>query len=556
MGDATVPPSPSGPTPGTLTTLRAVLGNPQLRRVQLAFLGSAVGDWAYATAIVVWAYAVGGAAAVGVWMGVRLVLTAVTAPLAAVLADRWSRRRVMLLSDGLRAAAVAAAGVLIALDAAPAVVFALATLVALLTTPFLVAQRSLLPSLARTPVELTGANGVASTIESLAVFAGPALAGGLLLVADVPTVLAVNVATFVWSLVMVARVDAPRRAARGSRPPGEADESLLVETLAGFRVLAGDRRLLLVVGQTSLQTMVRGASVVFLVVMADQVLGSPDAGLGLLNAVLGVGSVLGGTVAIMRATRGTLGRDLTVGVVLWSAPLLLVTVSPTIAACLVVAALIGLANPLVDVSLDTILQRLVPDAVLARVFGAVEACVVAAAALGALLMPPLLDRWGLGTALAVLAAPVAATALLGLPATTRLDAQLRAPRGLALVRGADIFAPLDPTTVEQLAHRLTEVRLDPGEVLIREGAHSDCFYLVEAGRVVVSQDGRTLRREGPGEYVGEIGLLRDVPRTATVTAEEEAVVLSLSRDDFLAAVTGHAESHRAADAVVGLRLAG
>jgi MFS family permease len=274
-----------------------------------------------------------------------------------------------------------------------------------------------------------------------------------------------------------------------------------------------------------------------------------------LNSIVGVGAVLGGVLAIARAGKGTLGRDLTLGVLLWSAPLLLVTASPTVVACVVAVAVLGLANPLVDVNLDTILQRVTPDAMLGRVFGALESCAIGAAAIGAVAMPFLLDWFGLRLALAVLAVPVALLSLLGLPAMVRLDVRLAAPRGLALLRGADLFAPLDAPTLEQLAQRLTEVRVTAGEVLLREGEPSDRFYLVETGLLSVTQHGRTLREEGPGEYVGEIGLLRDVPRTATVSAVEDTVLLALAREDFLGAVSGDAESRRVADKVIGMRLA-
>jgi MFS family permease len=563
------PPASAEPS-GTRGTLRAVLGNPNLRRVQLAFLGSAIGDWAYATAIVVWAYAEGGATAVGIWVGVRFVLGALTTPLAAVYVDRWSRRRVMILTDALRAVLVGGAALFVALDAATLMVFVLATLASLLGSPFLIAQRALLPSLARTPTELAAANGLHSTIDSLAFFAGPAIAAGLLIVADVPVVLLVNVVTFLWSLALVSRVSAtaeqPSPTAESdpvenrAEESDEAAETFLVETLAGFRAIGQDRTLLLATVQVSLQTVIAGAMTVFLVVMADEILDAGDAGLGYLNAVIGVGSILGGMLAIARARLGALGRDMTIGVVLWSLPLLLVTVWPTPVACFAAAALIGLANPLVDVNLDTVMQRLTPDEMLGRVFGALESCAIATAALGAFVMPLLLQLMSLRAALAVLATPVAVLALVGLPAMIRLDARLKAPRGLELLRSIDLFAPLDPATLEQLARSLVETRYAPGDVLVREGEESDLFYVIESGRVQVTQSEgtaarRVLRTEGPGEYFGEIGLLRDVPRTATVTAQEDTVVLCLAREDFLRAVSGHRESSLAAEATIRRRLA-
>ena len=395
---------------GMRGSLRAVLGNANLRRVQLAFLGSAVGDWAYATAIVVWAYDAGGASAVGIWLGIRFVLGALTAPIGALYADRWPRKRLMMLTDFLRAILVTGAAVFVALDVAPLVVFVCATLASLLSSPFMIAQRALLPSLSRTPGELAAANGLHSTIDALAFFVGPALAAGLLVLTDVPVVLLVNVVTFLWSLALVSRIRLPAAAQKVDPVLADGElpvkESFVSEALAGFKVIGRDRMLLLTTIQVSLQTVVAGAMAVFLVVMADEILDSRDAGLGYLNAVIGIGSILGGVVAISLATKGRLGRDLTVGVVLWSLPLLLVSVWPTPAACFLAAALLGLANPLVDVNMDTIMQRLAPDEVLGRVFGALESCLIGTTAIGALIMPLLLQLMSLQAALVVLALPV------------------------------------------------------------------------------------------------------------------------------------------------------
>ena len=554
-------PPPAGRA-GTRGALHSVLGNPNLRRVQLAFLGSAVGDWAYATAIVVWAYDVGGAKAVGIWLGIRFILGALTAPIGAVYADRWPRRRLMMLTDGLRALLVTGAAIMVALDAASLIVFVLATVASLLASPFMIAQRALLPSLSRTPAELAAANGLHSTIESIAFFAGPALAAGLLIVTDVPAVLMVNVVTFLWSLALVSRVVVPavtvEPSSTGSDEPGE-QESFFSETMAGFKAIRGDRVLLLTTIQVSLQTVIAGALTVFLVVMADEILESPESGLGALNAIIGVGSILGGMVAISRSHRAALGRDLTAGVVLWSLPLVLVTVWPTPVACFIAVALVGLANPLVDVNMDTILQRKTPDQMLGRVFGALESCVIGTMALGALLMPLLLSVMSLRASLMVIALPVAALALIALPAMIRFDASLVPPRGLELLRSLDLFAPLDQSTTEELARALAEVRYGAGDVLVHEGEESDLFYVIESGLVEVTKTDalgeRVLRTEGPGEYFGEIGLLRDVPRTATITALEETVVLTLTRDHFLRAVSGDRESGRTAEATVRRRLA-
>ena len=552
-----VAPAPGRPPFGGLRrSVSLVTGNRNLRRIQLAFVASSIGDWAYATAVAVWAYEVGGARAVGIWMAIRYTLMALSAPFTSALADKMSRKLLMILADLVRALLITAAAVCLFLDGPPAGVFVLATLSSLVGTPFMVAQRSLLPALSRRPEELTAANGTASTIESLSFFVGPALAATMLGFADVEVVFLLNVATFVWSMALVSGVSVPEPAAAEAEATEEAPSAgFLAETSAGFRCIAADPGLTLVTAAACVQTVIAGATTVFVLVMADTILGTGPRGVGYLEAVLGIGALAGGVLAISRAARGRLGTDLVVGVLLWSAPLVLVTIWPSPVACFVAMALLGLGNPLVDVNLDTIVQRLSPDAVLGRVFGALEACFITTMALGALTMPFLIDWLGLRLALLGVATPVVVAALALLPSMRKLEHRLAAPSSMALLSGVDIFAPLGSPALESLAQAASEFRFAAGDVLVREGAESDRFFIIESGLVEVVQGDRVLRREGPGEYFGEIGLLRDVPRTATITAVEATVVQAVDRDDFLRAVTGHREARLTAENIATRRLA-
>jgi MFS family permease len=539
-------------------SIRSVFRNPGLRRIELALTGSMIGDWAYATAVTVWAYDVGGVTAVGVWTAIRLTLMALTAPLGSMLADRFPRKGVMIMADLVRGVLVAAAGLCLVLDTPAAPIYVLATATGLLGTPFRCAQRALMPALANTPEELTASNGTGSTIESLSFFVGPALGALLIGVTDIQTVFFANAATFVWSMFLVLGIriphrDVPDRSGSSDEEP-EDKESFLGEVFGGFRTIAADRDLAVVIWLVAAQTIVAGASAVFLVVMAVDVLGTGAHGVGYLNSVLGVGAVLGGFLAIARATRHRLAQDMTFGVLLWAAPLLLVTAWPSAVTVFAAVALLGLANPLVDVNLDTILQRITPDAVMGRVFGALEACAITTMALGSFLMPVLLHFWNLRTSLLVIGLGVTVLALPFLPRMRRLDSRLTPPAGLALLQGVAMFAPLAPSTVDGLARKLIRIPVAAGDVVLREGEDSDRFFVIESGLVEVTQGGAVLRQEGPGEFFGEIGLLRDVPRTATVTVVEDTVLLALERDDFLDAVTGQSDAFRAADDVVSLRL--
>lgn len=544
----------------TRASLTSVFGNPNLRRVQLALAGSLIGDWAYATAVAVWAYQVGGAKAVGIWAAVRLTLMAVGSPIGATIADRMSRRALMITVDLLRAVLVVLAAVCLYLDLHPITVFVLASVATVVGTPFRPAQRSLMPALANHPEELTASNGTSSTLESLAFFAGPALGALLIGVADVPLVFLLNAATFVWSMLFVLRVRVPastRPEPATPEPGGDAQDTrpgFLGETVAGFRTIGKDRDLLVVTVEICAQTLVAGAGAVFLVVMAVDILQTGPKGVGYLNSVFGVGAIIGGFVAIARSSHRTLAQDMTVGVVLWALPLLLVTAWAAPLATFAAVALLGFGNPLVDVNMDTIVQRIVPDEVMGRVFGALEALLIGTMALGSVVMPFLIGWLGLRASLAALSILVTVVALLGMPRMRGLDGRLRRPAGLPLLQAVPMFSPLAPSVVEALASRLVAVQVPAGEVMLREGEESDRFYVIEAGLVEVTQDGAVLRREGPGDFFGEIGLLRDVPRTATITAVEDTTLQALERDDFLAAVTGQREARRVADEVVSRRL--
>ena len=569
MTEVTESPQPEGAAPGatrsalreTGASLRSVFKNPNLRRIQLAFAGSAIGDWAYATAVTVWAYGVGGPQAIGIWVGIRLALMALTAPLASMLADRFPRKMVMIGADLVRIVLVSASAACLFLDTPPAPIFVLATLTSLCGTPFRIAQRAVLPSLAERPEELTAANGTASTIESLAFFVGPAIAALLLGFSPVQVVFLLNVATFVWSLLMVAGVRVtprPRDAGEGEADSAEdaAQPGFLSETMAGFRAIGDDRGLLVVVAAVSVQTIVAGASAVFMVVMMVEIAGTGPEGVGFLESVLGVGCVLGGFLAISRASRHRLGTDLLTGVVLWAVPLLLVTAWPEPVVVFAAIALLGVANPLVDVNTDTIIMRLAPDEVLGRVFGAMEAACVTTMALGSFAMPFLIDWLGLRWSLAAIAVPVALVALAGVPTMIALDARLRPPATLPLLQAIEMFAPLAPSTLESLAGSLVPVRVLAGDVVVHEGDDSDRFYVIESGLVEVThEDGRVLGREGPGDFFGEIGLLRDVPRTATITAVEDTLLQALPREAFLSAVSGQRDARMAAETIVNRRLA-
>ncbi len=538
-------------------SLREVFRNPGLRRIELAFAGSIVGDWAYAVGVAVYAYDQGGPTAVGVLGVIRYVSLAFVTPFAAMLGDRYPRKFVMIAADLSRATLVVVAALVIANDGAPLLVYALAIATSLCGSPFRSAQASFLPDLATSPGELSAANVASSTVESVGFFAGPALAGFMLAVANIPTVYLFNAATFVWSAFLVFGVKTSAQPAAETPKKTEAAprEGFFAEASAGYREIFASRDLRVLVGLYCAQTVVAGASLVFTVSIALDLLDVGRSGLGYLNATLGIGGLIGGFVALVLAQRGHLARDFGIGVVFWSAPLLLVAAWPTVGAAVAVMVLLGLANSVVDVNAYTILQRVAPKETMARVFGAMESALIAGMALGALLMPAFIATIGLRWGLVVIGAAVASSVLLGTRGLRRIDLTALAPAGLGLLRGVGLLALLPEPTLERLARALVRVDAAPGDVVIREGDSGDRFYVIETGGVEVTKEGRHIAFLGPGDFVGEIALLRDVPRTATVTATSATVLQALDRAHFIPAVTGQGEFREAAETAMAGRLA-
>ena len=550
--------------------LAEVFRNRNLRRLNLAFAGSVIGDWAYAVAASVYAYTQGGATAVGVLGVVRFVSMALLAPFTSLIADRFDRTRVMIASDFIRVVLVLAAALVIRLDGPPIGVYALSVLTAVAGTAFRPAQAALMPSLANHPRELTAANVASSTVESVGFFAGPAIGGLLLAVTGVAAVYVFNAATFVWSALLViglrpvtkieAAEEADVVAGSGEIEAGAATEptkhsSMFAGVGDGYREIFRNRDLRLLVGLYCAQTVVAGASMVFTVAIALDLLKLDESGVGLINSSVGVGGLIGGFAALMLAQRGKLARDFGLGVILWAAPLLLIAAWPTLTSTLIAMAFIGLANSVVDVNAYTILQRLVPDEVMARVFGAMESAIVAGMGLGAILMPILIHAIGLRSGLAVIGASVSLLVVAGITGLQRIDRFSLAPAGLELIRSVAMLGVLPENVLERLARRAEVVIVSSGQPVFSEGDSGDLFYVIESGTADVTIGGKYVSTLSAGDSFGEIALLRDLPRMATITATSDLVTRAIEREQFLPAVAGDAESSNQAELVITRLLA-
>ena len=534
--------------------LRDVFANPQIRRLQLADVGSVIGTWSYTLALFIYAFDVGGAGAVGLVALIRYLPSAVASPFTGLLGDRYPRLVVMLVSDLVRVVTMAGAAVTIALDGSPAIVYALATVTSICATAFRPAKSAVLPSLARTPEELTAANVATSTINSVGSFIGPALGGVLIAVTGPDVAFAFNGATFLWSALLVHQVR--RRWQEPPRPPSVKTAGAIVRDLGtGFATLRREPTVRVVVVLMAAQTLVLGALSVLVIVLALELLDVGSAGVGLFNSALGVGGLVGAAGAFALVGRPRLGAAFALGIAGWGLPLAFVGLWPQTALALLFFGLIGIANTVVDVTGYTLLQRTADDVVLARVFGVLHTLIYLSVAIGGSITPVLISLLGERGALVAVGLFLPALAVVGWRPLARVDRESRAPvRELELLQGVPLFAPLPGQTLERLAGDLRRLELAAGETVVREGEPGDDFYVIAEGRVLVSTDGSAVGELGAGEFFGEIALLRDVPRTATVTAVDRAQLYALDRDRFVAAVSGHPDSASAANALVSERL--
>jgi len=535
---------------GSTQAFRAVFQNHELRKLQLAFVGSITGEWGYFIALLIYANDHGGAKGVSLILVLRWTCSALTSGWLAYFADRFRRERVMIGTNLIRAAVMVIMAAAAYGGWSPVIIYAGATFVSVAAKAFRPAQAALLPSLARTPEELTAANVASSGIESIGAFAGPALGGILLAATNVGTVFLAMVAALIWSSVLISRLQPSERPA----PSGE-HRGAWAEAMEGFRVLAKEPDARVLVFLYSCQTFMDGALRVLMVVTALDLLGIGNSGLGFLNAAVGVGGLVGVAVAFGLVGRNRLAGDFGVGLLLMGLGIGLIGVWPKPAAAIVLMGVLGVGNTLVDVSAVTLLQRAVKDEVLGRVFGALQSVLIGASAIGALVAPVLIDAVGIRASLVITGGLLPVVAGLLWFRLRAIDARSHVKTELIdLLRLNPIFAALPPPTIEHLTAKLIPTAIEAGETVFRQGDPGDRYYIVQSGRCEIWIADEKVAEVGPGEGFGEIALLRDVPRTATVKAVEATRLLALDRDDFIAAVTGHSQSYEAADALVGTRL--
>jgi MFS family permease len=532
---------------------REVFRNDGLRKLQLALVGSVFGAWVYTVAISVYAYEHGGATAVGVVAAARWIAAGLVSPFAGVLGDRYPRRLVMISSDGVRGSLIGLAAVLVASGAPSPIVYVVSIFITASATPFRPAEAALTPALARTPEELTASNVVSTTIESVGLFAGPGLGGLILAGFGTVTVFVVAIGCHVWSALLVSRIKVEEQVAREEKAAVEP-EPFRAELAAGFKAMAHNPRLRLIGGFYAGQAFVDGLLNVLIIVLALKLL-HQKAAVGYLNSAIGVGGLIGAAISAALVTRKRLASDFGVGILMWGVPIAVIAAWPNLGFALLMTGLVGVGNTVADVLGTTLLQRSAEEQVLARVFGVIESVGLMCVALGALLAPVLIAVLGTRGTMIVAGAVLPVVLIPAWPRLVAIDhTEVMPSKEIDLLRAIPIFSPLPEPVLERLTSELQPSDVPAGTTVFRRGDEGDRFYMIESGAVeVMPEDGPAVRL-GPGDFFGEIALLRDVPRTATVTAIEPTRLYGLNWDSFVPAVTGYAPSRHAADTVIGTRL--
>jgi MFS family permease len=516
------------------------LRNRRLLRAQTAYVLYNVVEWASWIAILVWAYDAGGVRAASSLAVVQLVPSALLASPAAGWLDRLPRARALTLGYAIQALAMGVTGLALAVDAPSPLLVVSAAVGAVSLTLTRPVHHALLPEISDTTAELTASNSASGWAEAAGVFLGPLACGGLILVAGPGGVLLVMAA--ISALGASVTLHMPTHASgsvTGRRQAGQEHPLRTVLRDPAARQLSG-----LVFALNILV----GLSDILLVVLAFDLLDLTAAGPGLLNAAAGLGQIVGAVATVVLVGKGRLAAAVVLaavvtGISFGSTGLVS---APSLAVLLI--GLYGAGKLFFDIATRTLVQRLLPDRLLVAVFGLQESLMMAAFALGSLAAPLLVEAVGPRGAFAIAGAFLPVVALLAYPRLRRLDADTQVPADvLRLLLDVPLLAVLPPRVVERLALDAELVTVPPGEPVITEGDAGDRFFVIDRGRVLVTRESLLLRELGPGAWFGELALLRDTPRTATVTAETTVSLWAVGRETFLAAVGAGTRSREVAD---------
>jgi MFS family permease len=517
--------------------------------VEFAYLLFYIARWGMRVAILVFAYERGGVEEASLVAVVIEVPAAVVAPMASVIGDEIRRDRALLGGYVAQSAALAGSAAAIYADAPVALVYGLVAVASGCMTLTRPVQSALFPVLAKSPDQLVAANVVAGSISAAMAFVGPVMSGVLLGLGGTELAMAVYSGLLLIAALLVVRL-------RPHPPHARIGGHAFQEAAAGFRSVAREPDQRLVVGLLLGQSFVRGTVDVLVVVIALELFGLSPSSVGFLASALGAGGLLGAAWGLRLVGRPRLAAALALGLLVYGFGISGVSLAVVVAMAFAILVVAGSGHALADMAGRTLLQRIVPDPILARVFGVLEGLHQAGVAAGSAVAPLLVSVFGIrgGILVAGLLLPTAILVLRGRIRSLDERAMPIPERELQILRSVELFASLPAPELEGLAARLTEVKAAPGAAVVTEGETGHHLYVIEDGELEVLRDGRSMATLGAGDYFGEIALLRHVPRTATVVAKTPSTLLSLEREGFLEEVTGHPVVRKTVDLTVRDRL--
>ena len=534
----------------TLSVFGMAFRNRSLLRVELAWLAFNCAEWGVWLTLMVYAYTNGGAAAASLIVIVQLVPCIFVAPYLGAIVDRARAGRVLFLGLLIAGGTMAGLAAAIALDAPRAIIFVLAPVVNLALSVPRPAQAALLPGIVRTPLELTAGNVVSTWMENVSVFLAPALTGVILGVGGPALATGVLAAVSLAGAFVIVGIP-------GSRPMTERVEGASLtaevrESVAAVWRVPAARTLVGVIGS---QYIAIGALDVLYVVLAVTTLGMGESGAGYLNSAFGAGGLIGVAVTATLVARRRLAPALVAAIITTALALGVLGIYPTVFGAFVLLMVAGLGTTVFGVTGRVLLQRAAPPSVLGQVFALLESLMDIGLVFGAIFVPLLVGISGAEAALIGTALLSLAFLALAWRRLRTIDDEADVPQvQIQLLRLIPMFAPLPAPELEGLARALEPVHVAAGTTVIREGEAGDCCYAIAAGELRVTKNGHDVSTLGRGDGFGEIALIEDVPRTATVTAVSDAELFSLTKEPFILALTGHAPTARAASDMVSQRL--
>ncbi|HEX2404601.1 MAG TPA: MFS transporter, partial [Acidimicrobiia bacterium] len=478
----------------------------------------------------------------------QLAPAAVFAPVGATLGDRFRREVMLTLAYAVFAASSASVAIALYADWPVGWIYFLAAVNATVLTLVRPFHESLLPALARSTEQLTAGYVAGGTIENLGWIAGPLLAGLIATAWETGAVFVITTALLLAGTILVWSVKTSTAADRAT------DQSAIQMIVEGFGALRESRPRVILLMLTSV-IFLAGVLEVATIVLAFEVFGSEDSGAAWLNSAIGIGAAAGSVLAVVLIGRKYLAPSMTRGLLLIAVAVSLIPVLGSQAVALVALAVMGAGWTFVDVSGRIMLQRVIPLGGLSRAFGVLEGTSMAAEALGSVAGAVLIGWLGVGWTLVVASLLVIVVLLVNRGALQEADVGVIVPiEHLHLLRSTPMFAALGPAELERLARTIDEESVGPGSAICVQGEPGERFYFVERGTARVVRDGLDVATLGTGDFFGEIALLRDIPRTATVEAVSDLDLLVLERGPFLDAIKSSACQIEAAQAVSQTRM--